>query len=74
LSPGPSAGAARLRVEEQVHQAFQALGTTASPSLVVERMSELAHVPVVFEDLARQPLAVAGAGVPIGTLLSGWQE
>lgn len=65
---------AELRVEEKVHRAFHALTTQASPSEVVTQMSVFVRCPVVFENLAHRPLAVAAHAVPLEVLLSGWEE
>lgn len=63
----------KLRTEEQVRHAFQALAPGASPSDVVRKMSELAHCPVVFEGLAHRPLAVEARTLPLEELLAGWE-
>lgn len=63
----------RLRIEEQVHHAFQALAPGASPSDVVRKMSDLARCPVVFESLAHRPLAVEARTIPLEELLAGWE-
>lgn len=63
-----------LRVEEKVHRAFHALAARASPGDVVRKMSELAHCPVVFENLAHRPLAVTSLSIPLEELLAGWGE
>lgn len=64
---------ATLRIEERVHRAFHSLGAGASAGDVVEKMSELAHCPVVFESLSHRPLAVAAHAVPLEELLAGWE-
>ncbi len=69
-----SAQLADLRVEERVHRAFHALAVRATPGEVVRKMSELAHCPVVFENIAHRPLAVANYSVPLEELLSGWED
>jgi len=65
---------ASLRVEQRVHRAFHDLATRATPGDVVHRMSQLVHSPVVFENLAYKPLAVATYSVPLEELLAGWED
>lgn len=64
---------AKLRIEEHVRHAFQALAPGASPGEVVRKMSELAHCPVVFEGLTHHPLAVEARTVALEELLVGWE-
>lgn len=65
---------ADLLLEERVHRAFHALAARTAPGDVVRKMSELAHCPVVFENIAHRPLAVADHSVPLEELLSGWED
>lgn len=65
---------ADLLVEERVHRAFHALTARATPGEIVRKMSELVHCPVVFENVAHKPLAVARYSVPLEELLSGWED
>lgn len=63
---------ADLRTEERVRRAFHTVVARASVSDVVREMSELARCPVVFENLAHRPLAVAAYTTPLEDLLAGW--
>lgn len=64
---------AKLRVQESVRHAFQALPPGASPREVVRKMSELARCPVIFEGLTHRPLAVDARTVSLEELLVGWE-
>lgn len=62
-----------LAAEDAVHRALQAMTLeSASVTEITERMAELAHCPVVVENLGHQPVAFATAGRPAETVLSGW--
>ncbi len=69
-----SAQLADLLLEERVHRSFHTLAARTAPGDVVRKMSELAHCPVVFENIAHKPLAVADHSVPLEELLSGWED
>lgn len=62
-----------LRVAEEVRRSFQSLATGAPAGDVVRVMSELAQCPVVFENLAHRPLAVARHTLPLEDLLADWE-
>lgn len=62
-----------LAAEERIHRELQALALeSGSLEQITERMAELAHCPVVVENLAHQPVAFATAGQAPETVLAGW--
>lgn len=64
---------AELRTEDRVRRALQTMVARASVADLVRKMSELARCPIVFENLAHRPLAVAGYTTPVEELLAGWE-
>jgi purine catabolism regulator len=62
-----------LAAEERIHRELQALALeSGSVEQIVERMAELAHCPVVVENLAHQPVVFATAGQAPEAVLAGW--
>jgi len=62
-----------LAAEERIHRELQALALeSGSLERITERMAELAHCPVVVENLAHQPVAFATSGQAPEAVLAGW--
>ncbi|MEV6525704.1 PucR family transcriptional regulator ligand-binding domain-containing protein [Longispora sp. NPDC051575] len=65
---------AELTATEAIHQRFTELTVEgADPAEVVREVAQLAHNPVVLENLARQVLSYDAAGDRPEMLLDGWE-
>ncbi|WP_018350630.1 PucR family transcriptional regulator [Longispora albida] len=65
---------AELTATEEIHQRFTELTVEgADPADVVREVAQLAHAPVVLENLARQVLAYDPASDRAELLLAGWE-